>query len=39
MKTELAIRGGTLPRRIDLARDGAGGPMSVKLVIDAPVSH
>lgn len=29
----------TLPRRIDLARDGAGGPMSVKLVIDAPASH
>ncbi|MCT9125089.1 lipoprotein insertase outer membrane protein LolB [Cupriavidus gilardii] len=29
----------TLPRRIDLARDGAGGPMSVKLVIDAPVSR
>lgn len=26
----------TLPRRIDLARDAASGPMSVKLVIDAP---
>lgn len=27
---------GTLPRRIDLARDAASGPMSVKLVIDPP---
>jgi outer membrane lipoprotein LolB len=28
----------TLPRRIDMARDGGTGPMSVRLVIDPPAS-